>query len=161
MLLCRGDEPEPLKRLKREMGVALHEEDYVAAGTQIGPRLLFALQGFTGWRLPRSVTLSCAARPSSTTRELCGAPAHITDRTLVCIRTRVRMLTCILDCWRYKLEHTSTVMLSTSSEVPCGSAARIRDHPFMRMHMRILEHRRNKREEAAKTMEQELEQITS
>ena len=31
-LLGRGDEPEPLKRLKREMGVALHEEDYVAAG---------------------------------------------------------------------------------------------------------------------------------
>ena len=29
---CRGDEPEPLKRLKREMGVALHEEDYSAAG---------------------------------------------------------------------------------------------------------------------------------
>jgi hypothetical protein len=28
----RGDEPEPLKRLKREMGVALHEEDYAAAG---------------------------------------------------------------------------------------------------------------------------------
>ncbi|CAK0751507.1 hypothetical protein CVIRNUC_002073 [Coccomyxa viridis] len=64
----RGDEPEPLKRLKREMGVALHEEDYTAA-------------------------------------------------------------------------------------------ARIRDHPFMRMHMRILEHRRNKREDAAKTMEQELEQM--
>lgn len=33
-LLYRGDEPEPLKRLKREMGVALHEEDYVAAGNQ-------------------------------------------------------------------------------------------------------------------------------
>ena len=32
MSLRRGDEPEPLKRLKREMGVALHEEDYVAAG---------------------------------------------------------------------------------------------------------------------------------
>ena len=32
VLLDRGDEPEPLKRLKREMGVALHEEDYVAAG---------------------------------------------------------------------------------------------------------------------------------
>ena len=31
---CRGDEPEPLKRLKREMGVALHEEDYAAAGSQ-------------------------------------------------------------------------------------------------------------------------------
>ena len=29
----------------------------------------------------------------------------------------------------------------------------------MRMHMRILEHRRNKREDAAKTMEQELEQM--
>lgn len=28
----RGDEPEPLKRLKREMGVALAEEDYVTAG---------------------------------------------------------------------------------------------------------------------------------
>ncbi len=28
----RGDEPEPLKRLKREMGVALHEEDYTTAG---------------------------------------------------------------------------------------------------------------------------------
>ena len=39
------------------------------------------------------------------------------------------------------------------------AAARIRDHPFMRMHMRILEHRRNKREDAAKTMEQELEQM--
>ncbi len=37
--LCtsRGDEPEPLKRLKREMGVALHEEDYVAAGTNFAP----------------------------------------------------------------------------------------------------------------------------
>ena len=29
---CRGDEPEPVKRLKREMAVALHEEDYVTAG---------------------------------------------------------------------------------------------------------------------------------
>lgn len=28
----RGDEPEPVKRLKREMAVALHEEDYVTAG---------------------------------------------------------------------------------------------------------------------------------
>lgn len=40
-----------------------------------------------------------------------------------------------------------------------SAPARIRDHPFMRMHMRILEHRRNKREDAAKTMEQELEQM--
>ena len=29
----------------------------------------------------------------------------------------------------------------------------------MRMHMRILEHRRNKREDAAKPLEQELEQM--
>ena len=35
---CRGDEPEPLKRLKREMGVALHEEDYTAAGAGFSSR---------------------------------------------------------------------------------------------------------------------------
>ena len=45
------------------------------------------------------------------------------------------------------------------TQLAVSCAARIRDHPFMRMHMRILEHRRNKREEAAKTMEQELEQM--
>ncbi|KAK9906754.1 hypothetical protein WJX75_007449 [Coccomyxa subellipsoidea] len=64
----RGDEPEPLKRLKREMGVALHEEDY-------------------------------------------------------------------------------------------ATAARIRDHPFMQLHMRILEHRKNNRVDAANSMERELEDM--
>ncbi|EIE24051.1 hypothetical protein COCSUDRAFT_62574 [Coccomyxa subellipsoidea C-169] len=64
----RGDEPEPLKRLKREMGVALHEEDY-------------------------------------------------------------------------------------------ATAARIRDHPFMQLHMRILEHRKNNRVDAANSMERELEDL--
>ncbi|BDA46277.1 hypothetical protein COCOBI_08-3690 [Coccomyxa sp. Obi] len=63
-----GDEPEPLKRLKREMGVALHEEDY-------------------------------------------------------------------------------------------ATAARIRDHPFMQLHMRILEHRKHNREEAARSMERDLEDL--
>ena len=33
---CRGDEPEPVKRLKREMGVAIAEEDYAAAGVGQG-----------------------------------------------------------------------------------------------------------------------------
>lgn len=28
----RGDEPDPIKRLKREMAVALQEEDYKTAG---------------------------------------------------------------------------------------------------------------------------------
>ncbi len=36
----RGDEPEPLKRLKREMGVALHEEDYATAGAHLPLHLL-------------------------------------------------------------------------------------------------------------------------
>jgi hypothetical protein len=27
-----GDEPDPIKRIKREMAVALHEEDYATAG---------------------------------------------------------------------------------------------------------------------------------
>lgn len=51
------------------------------------------------------------------------------------------------------------VQLSRGLNQICVFAARIRDHPFMRMHMRILEHRRNKRDDAAKTMEQELEQM--
>ena len=50
-------------------------------------------------------------------------------------------------------------LLSRGLNKMCIFAARIRDHPFMRMHMRILEHRRNKRDDAAKTMEQELEQM--
>lgn len=44
---CRRSDPEPVKRLKREMEVALSEEDYATAGT--APLLLpFILQqGFS------------------------------------------------------------------------------------------------------------------
>ncbi len=38
-------------------------------------------------------------------------------------------------------------------------AARIRDHPYMLLHKRILEHRRNNRVDAARSMEQELEEL--
>lgn len=109
LLLCRGDEPEPLKRLKREMGVALHEEDYAAAG------------------------MPSAAAAGSYCHALRSQGAGNLQDTL---------------------QSTGAIAHDL-----CKCAARIRDHPFMRMHMRILEHRRNKREDAAKTMEEELEQM--
>lgn len=111
LLPCRGDEPEPLKRLKREMGVALHEEDYAAAGM---PSAAAAGSYYHALRLTRHWESS----------------RHTAEY------------------WHYAIAYGV-----------CICAARIRDHPFMRMHMRILEHRRNKREDAAKTMEQELEQM--
>ena len=73
--LCRQDDPEPLKLLKRKMALAIEEEDYVqAAGIRDHPYMALHLESLRLRLAGRPQVLACLSSRMRSKSGSCALP---------------------------------------------------------------------------------------